>query len=367
MSERESRDAARSLVHYLDRDLTAAAILVSGLVERSGAAEGKPSLVAVLPAPDDALALAEAVLALRPGASPLTPLTSPSRAKRIVASGVASMASDVRTIARLLAESRLELAQLQAVVLLWPEEILRDAHDRASLESLMAEIPRSAARVAICAERTSELAQFLERSLWRAREIEHHAPAPERATVPLRVVPVPASERTRAIRSIVDAFDPDATALIAFSDPSEAAARDTAALLGTSVQAVRGVPDRRFNLGILFDDTPAVDALTEIAATVDELVAVIRPSRLAALKRVAANVTPITWTGTLANSRLTLDALRDEIRGYVSSGGHTAWVPVVEPLLDGLDPVEVAAASLALLDRERRKSKRAAQPAAAAE
>ena len=367
MSERESRDAARSLnvVHYLDRDLTAAAILVSGLVERSGAAEGKPSLVAVLPAPDDALALAEAVLALRPGASPLTPLTSPSRAKRIVASGVASMASDVRTIARLLAESRLELAQLQAVVLLWPEEILRDDHDRASLESLMAEIPRSAARVAICAERTSELAQFLERSLWRAREIEHHAPASERATVPLRVVPVPASERTRAIRSIVDAFDPDTTALIAFSDPSEAAARDTAALLGTSVQAVRGVPDRRFNLGILFDDTPAVDALTEIAATVDELVAVIRPSRLAALKRVAANVTPITWTGTLANSRLTLDALRDEIRGYVSSGGHTAWVPVVEPLLDGLDPVEVAAASLALLDRERRKSKRAAQPAAA--
>ena len=368
MSERESRDAARSLnvVHYMDRDLTAAAGLVSGLVERSGAAEGKPSLMVVLPTPDDALALGEAVLALRQGASPLTPLTSPSRAKRIVASGVSSIAADARTIARLLEESRLELTPLQTFVLLWPEEILRDGQDRAALESLMAEVPRSAARVAICGERTPDLAQFLERSLWRAREIEHQAPVSARATVPLRVVPVPVSERMRAIRSIVEAFDPDTTALITFTDAAEAAARDTAALLGASVQTIRGVPDRRFSLGILFDDTPAADALTEIAATVDELVAVIRPSQLAALKRVATNVTPITWTGALANSRLTLDALRDEIRGYVSSGGHAAWIPVVEPLLEGLDPVEVAAASLALLERERRKAKRAVQPAAAA-
>jgi hypothetical protein len=368
MSERESRDAARSLsvVHYMDRDLTAAAELVSGLVERSGAAEGKPSLIAVLPTPDDALTLGEAVLALRQGANPLTPLTSPTRAKRVIAAGVSSIAADARTIARLFAESRLELTHLQTFVLLWPEEILREDHDRDSLESLMAEIPRSAARVAICTERTPGLAQFLERSLWRAREIEHLATVSARATVPLRVVPVPVSERTRAVRSIVDAFDPDTTALITFSDAAEAAARDTAALLGTSVQTVRGVPDRRFNLGILFDDTPAADALTEIAATVDELIAVIRPSQLAALKRVATNVTPINWTGALANARLTLDALRDEIRSYVSSGGHTAWVPVVEPLLEGLDPVEVAAASLALLDRERRKAKRAAQPAAPA-
>jgi hypothetical protein len=35
------------------------------------------------------------------------------------------------------------------------------------------------------------------------------------------------------------------------------------------------------------------------------------------------------------------------------------WINVVEPLLEGLDAVEVAAAALMLLDRERRKAKRA--------
>jgi hypothetical protein len=215
--------------------------------------------------------------------------------------------------------------------------------------------------VAVCAERTPELAQFLERSMWRAREVEHRTEAAARANVPLRVVPVPVSERTRAIRSVLDAFDPDTTALITFSDAAEASARDAAALLGPSVQTVRGVPDRRFSLGILFDDVPSADVLTDVSATVDELIAVIRPARIAALKRVASNVTPIAWTGALANARLTLDTLRDEIRGYVASGGHTSWIPVVEPLLEGIDPVEVAAATLALLDRERRKAKRAAQ------
>ena len=51
MSERENRDAARSLglVHYMDRDLLAAAGMAASLVERSGASEGKPSLLALLP------------------------------------------------------------------------------------------------------------------------------------------------------------------------------------------------------------------------------------------------------------------------------------------------------------------------------
>jgi hypothetical protein len=370
MGERESRDAARSLsvVHYMERDLLVAAGLAASLVERSGAGEGRPSLLVVLPTPDDSLAFSEAVLAVRrTSENPLTPLTSAARAKRIIASGASSIAADPGTAAKLVAESRLEVAQLQTLVLVWPEEILRDEEERAVFESLVAEIPRTAARVAICAERTPELAQFLERSLWRAREIEHHAPTEARVSAALRVVPVPVSERTRAIRSVLDAFDPDTTALVTFTDAAEAAARDTAALLGASVQAVRGVPDRRFDLGIIFDDVPGAEALTELSATVGELIAVIRPSRLSALKRIATNVTPIAWTGALANARLTLDALRDEIRGYIGSGGHASWIPAVEPLLEGLDAVEVAAAALALLDRERRKAKRATQvPAAAA-
>lgn len=364
MSERETRDAARSLsvVHYMDRDLQAAATLAAGLVERSGAGEGKPSFLAVLPTDDDTLAFTEAVLSERPEAShTVTPLTSLARGRRIIASGAMAVAATPAHIARLLSESRLDLSRLHTVLVVWPEEILRDDEQREFLERVVAEIPRSVERVACCGGRSSELAQFLERSMWRAREIDHTVPAPARADAPLRVMVVPSSERARAIRSLLDAFDPESAVLLAFSDGGERMAQRLAALFGPSVEAARGVPERGYPLGIVVDDLPSAEVLTAATAAVGELVAVVLPSRVAALHKVAANVTPMTWSGALANARLTLDALRDEIRGYVASGGHATWIPVIEPLLDGLDAVEVAAASLGLLDRERRKAKRAAQ------
>ena len=97
-----------------------------------------------------------------------------------------------------------------------------------------------------------------------------------------------------------------------------------------------------------------------------DLVALVRPSRLARLRKLAA-ITPVTWSGALSSARSSHDALRDEIRGTAGSGSHLSWVPIVEPLLESMDAVEVAAAALMLLDRERRKARKAAavQPTAA--
>lgn len=368
MSERENRDAARSLsvVHYMDRDLHAVAALAAGLVERGNAGEGSPSLIAILPTADDALAFSEHVLRQRRGASnALTPVTSLARGRRIIESNAAAIAAAPGTLARLISESRLNLSQTSTLLVVWPEEMVRDDEQRAFLESVVAEVSRSAARVAFCVEKTPELAQFLERSMWRAREVDHRTTPTAQSAVALRALTTPAAERTRAVRSVLDSFDPPSAALIAFTDAGEADAREAASLLGPSVDVVRGIPEQRFAIGILYD-VPDADALTSLAGMVNEVVAVVTPARLPALQKVAASVTPVTWTGVLANNRLTLDALRDEIRGYVASGGHTSWIPVVEPLLEGLDPVEVAAAAIAMLDRERRKARRVVQPVAAA-
>lgn len=368
MSERENRDAARSVsvVHYMDRDLQAAAAIAAGLIERSVAGDAGLAFIAMLPTADDALAFSEAVLGLRrEAAHSLTPLSALTRSRRIISAGTPAIAAAPDTLARLLAESRLDLSRLHTLLLVWPEEILRDEEQHKAMETVVAEVPRPAERVAFCAERTPELSQFIERSMWRAREVEEKpAPGP-RASAPLRVIAAPVSERSRTVRSVLDAFDPESAALLVFSDAAESAAREAAGLYGPFVEVVRGVPERHFALAILFDDVPDAASLEAATATVRELVAVVRPSRLAALQKVAANVTPMTLTGALANARLTHEALRDEVRGYVASGGHTPWVSVLEPLLEGLDAVEVAAAALALLDRERRKAKRAVAPAVA--
>src|SRR5687768_9729724 len=174
MGEREDRDAgaaARSLsvVHYTERDQDGAATIVAGLIDRSAAAEGGggggPSFLAVLPTPDDVLAFAEAMLRHRRDEQrPLIPLMSVTRARRILASGATAIAGSPTDLGRLVAESRLVLTQLHTLVLVWPEEALSDDAQRSSLETILAEVPRTTERLAVCAERTADLAPFLERS-----------------------------------------------------------------------------------------------------------------------------------------------------------------------------------------------------------
>jgi hypothetical protein len=365
MGEREDRDAnasARSLsvVHYMERDQDAAASVVAGLIDRNAASAGNPSFLAVLPSPDDVLAFCEAVLTRRRQESrSLVPLTSVARARRALTGGATSIAGTPSDLARLISESRLVLSELQSLVLVWPEETLTDPEQRASLETILAEVPKAAERLAVCAQRSADLAPFLERSMWRARAVDHVTPSPS-SSASVRFVTASQSEQTRALRSVLDAIDPATAVLITFSDESESAAGEAAALFGPgeTLKVVRGTPEDRFSLGIIFDDVPDAESLTTASAIVSELVAIVRPSRLAALRKIAPNSTPMTFTGAVAHARSSHDALRDEIRGYVGTDAHVPWIPIVEPLLEGLDSVEIAAAALALLDRERRKAKR---------
>ena len=380
MGERENRETATarslSVVHYIERDQDAAARLVAGLLERTVRAEENPGLLAILPTPDDSLSFCEAVRVYRQGEGrSLTPITSVARGHRLLSAGATAIAGAPSDIARLIGDSRLALSKFRTLALVWPEEILPDEEQRGFLESIIGEVPRAAERIAICSARTAELAQFLERSMWKARAVDHAVTAPTASGSVLRVVVATPSERVRALRSVLDAFDPETAILLTFSDESEATARDAAALLGSGgdlLRVSRGVPEGHFSLCIIFDDVPTADAITAAAAIAREVVAIVRPSRLAGLQKVAKNTTPLNWTGALANARSAHDKLRDEIRGTASSGTHLPWIPIVEPLLEGLDSVEVAAAALALLDRERRKAKRAATvtpapPAPAAE
>lgn len=378
MGERESGETvpttaatattrSSNVVHYVDRDQDEAARLVAGLLERPVEADGGPTLIAILPTADDALSFCQAVRGHRRGEPrPLIPVSSVARGRRLLSSGATAIAGAPADLVRLIGESRLGMAQLHTLVLVWPEEILPDDEQRGFLESVIGEVPRTTERVALCASRSVELAQFLERSMWKARAMEHVQPTATAIGIALRVVTAVPAERVRALRSVLDALDPDTAVLLSFTDESEAEARDAAALLGGDANLLRvsrGVPEERSSLGIIFDEIPTAEALTAAASMTNELVAIVRPSHLAGLQKVAGSATPLMWTGALANARSAQDALRDEIRGYAGSGAHLPWIAVIEPLLEGLDSIEVAAATLALLDRERRKSKRVA-PAA---
>jgi hypothetical protein len=370
MGERETRDTSattrsQSVVHTINRNNEDAARLVSALLERANTAEVTPSVVIILPSVDDILALAESLSAVNQGRA-LTPITSATRGRRILSTGPQAIAATAPDLAALVAESRLSLGEIQSIAVIWPEEILDSDHAE-SLEKVLGEVSRSAERFATSAAKTPALAQFMERAMWRARNVDHTPPGAATSTATLRVLSAPRREQLRALRTILDAYDPPTAVLVASTAEGEAAARTAAATLdakGNLVEVRRGVPDERFALAIFFNEVPTAETIDAAAGITGELIAIVEPSKLSALHKVAPSATPLAWTGAVGNARSVHDALREEIRGLAGSGAHLPWVPLIEPLLEQLDPVDVAAAALSMLDRERRRSKRAVVAAA---
>ena len=370
MGEREPRDTSattrsQSVVHYTERNHADAARLLSALLERAGS-EGGPSVLVIVPSSDDALALAESYASTKSGRS-ITPITSSARGKRVLSTNPLAIVGAATDFAALIGESRVDVAAIQSVAVVWPEEII-DTDQLSALEKVLGEVPRSAERLAVSASRSPALDQFLERSMWRARSIDHASAGAPTSSAALRVLSAVPTEHLRALRTILDAYDPPTTVLLTSTDEAEISARQAAAVLdanGSLVEVRRAVPDERFALVVFFDDVPTAEVLDAAAAITGELLAIVRPGRLAALQRVAPNAAPLAWTGALGNARSTHDALREEIRGLAGSGAHLPWVSLIEPLLEQLDAVDVAAAALSMLDRERRRARKAAVAPAA--
>ena len=323
-AQRESH-AARSLsvVHYIDRSHDQAARVLAPSLDRAGTAARAPATVIVVPSTDDAIALNESLSSTGAGGGTLpVPVTSVPRGRRILATGASAISGSPATLAALIAESLIPMSSVQVAVVAWPEESLPDER-AAALEALVSELPRGAERVALVSNRTPELAQFLERAMWRARTIDHSARQVVTAGVTVRLVTAGRAERLQALRALLDAVDPGSTVLVAGTDAGEADARHLASVLGGSAgagslyMASRGAPTARCDLAILLDDAVSADVVSAAAAVCGTLVAMVRPSGVAALRALGVTVVPFSWSGSSALARQSLDSLRDEVRRAV--------------------------------------------------
>ena len=368
MSESGSREAAatrsQGVVHRHLRSHEDAARLLATLLGR--AHEGTdPSILVVAPTPEDALRLSELRAMQRaelgeavPGHL-LTPITSPMRGRRQLAAAPPAIIGAPETLLELVSESRLRLGGLRAVALVWPEELLPAGHQ--GLEALLSEVPRTADRAAIIAQQSPQLDEFLDRVMWRARRIDH-LPAEQPTAVPVRFLTVGPQQRIPALRALLDALDPERAAIITFTDASEASARRAVSALGVeegdeSLRVVRGAPDVGIPLVILLEP-PDAESLLALSTVAGDVVAIVEPTDVALLRSSAGGgAQPFPAGGPLAAAQSELDALRERVRAVVAAQGHLAWMPVVEPLLTDLDPVEVAAGAMALLHRSRRPNR----------
>ena len=112
-------------------------------------------------------------------------------------------------------------------------------------------------------------------------------------------------------------------------------------------------------LVVLYDLPASHEELLEAAGTAPRrVVALIQPRQLSSLRALADGgvVTPVTLPDAGRRARYRDEETRRSLRDLLESGTFGRELLTVEPLLEEFDGVEIAAAALQLLERERSKA-----------
>lgn len=351
-------------LHVLSEDWQTAATVIEPLLDRidQGSAEGSTRLIVVM---NDAEAAAGIASRLAPLAHArhmrILAATDTRRALRVQRSAPAQViVAPPAVLVELFQSAALKVDSVRAVVLAWVDD-LSGAGTRA-LETIMAELPKEAARIVITAAVTPEVEQLVERYARRAHRMQAVSNEPL-APVSLSYVAVGDGVRPMALRRILDALDPESAFIVTRGAESR---RDVDTQLrglgyGGDASAVRTgeSPDAGpAQLIVLYDIPPEEDQLRKLAGGRGSarVVALVAPRQVVALRRMAGGaVTPLGLPEAAARARSREDSLRDELRQVLTSGQYSRELLSLEPLLSDYDGAEVAAAALRLLEAERVK------------
>ena len=336
---------------------------LTGPLERVDPSEGSTQVLVLTADPETAVALAEAVLRMTgPAGIELVPITTARRARRLMADRpVLATAGSPRDIRDLVQGSQLKLHAVKSVVLAWADEILSgDQDDVAALETVMNELPKDAARIVVTSRSEGRVNAFAERYLRRARREAEPELDEGAAPIAVQYVTVSSSSRGTALRRLLDDLDPPSAAIVVSEDKSEREVSAMLRMLGyhegsAAVRVSRGEIEPA-TYAVIFYDAPATRGVLAKAAqaTPVSLISMTDRRELAALKRIAGgDVRPFTLSapGSAARDRET--AMRRELSVVLDSGLASREVLALEPLLERYDGIEIAAAALRLLEKER--------------
>lgn len=373
--ESEAREAtgvtrSQNVIHVAPHDRAAIVQFLAPALERVSEEDAATQLLILTPDPETAVAITAASLPLvGDRQTDVIPITNLARAARMFRNRHARAAAGTpEAVLSLLQASALKLDQVKTVVLAWTD----DASDPAfatALEAVMAETPKTAARVMIASRLTPEVEAFAERYVRRARRVVEPAEDEARPT-PLHYVTVSSASRADSVRRVLDTLDPLKAAVFVRSSESEEEVRRTLRALGYGpgddpIAIVRGAAPSAATLVVLYD-LPASKA--ELRTIVGEslsgkqVVALAKPRQLALLRDLAAGggINPLPLPGAVNDARSREETMRNQLRALLAEGAPARELLALEPLLAEYDGIEIAAAALKLLDRARERSSSAA-------
>jgi hypothetical protein len=332
------------------------------------AAAGAPLALVLVPAARDALALANALRAAAPRGPRIAPLASVRRARRLVTDATPAVVVATPGVAlALLRASALSFAGIRGAALVAADEL---GGDRATLEAVLAELPRGIPKVLTCTAVTPFVDELAAAHFHGARRLD--APRPEAAAVagpPIEVLPVSAGVPTAALADVLELVDAPSAAIV----PGPAVAPETAQQALATLGYPEGSPLARVIPDGMTGDAALVVLLGAPSASQLGAVRTATPARIVALltARERAVLASAPAAGTLRpfapspsrdEAAAAEEALRDRIRREVRSQLPAREMLALEPLLEEFDALTVAGAVLRMSESRASRVVRPEEP-----
>jgi ATP-dependent RNA helicase DeaD len=342
-------------LHVIPEDHAAAAEILHPLLDRL---EGAGAIGALVVTSD---AEAAAAIADRLGTFPDAPsvmaATEARRAGRVLRQGAPQViVGSADSLTELLRGAALKIDAVKVIVLAWV-----DASD--SLEALLADSPKDAARIVLAADVTPDVEQLVERYAWRARRAQS-AGTEELPGVSVSYVVTSEHGRAGALRRVLDALDPASAFVVTRDDASRASVDRALGALGygDGKGPVRAgaAPEGPTDLVILHDLPAREQELRALVRSQGSarVVALVSARQLPALRKLSGGaVSPLSLPDAAVRARGREERIRDEVRTLLDAGQFSREVLTLEPLLANHDGIEVAAALLRLLESERDRAR----------
>jgi ATP-dependent RNA helicase DeaD len=350
---------SQNVVYVLPHDWTSMSQFLGPMLDRVDDTSTSVQLLVLTADPEAAAAVMAASVRLIEGRSVgLLAATSSARAARLIRIKPAQvLAGTPDVIVDLLRAAALKLDSVKGICIAWTDELIAQGGGPA-LETLMAELPKDAARTIVAAELSAEIEALVERYARRARRVVSAANGTEQP-IAVEYVTTSSHSRLAVLRRVLDALDPKSAVVFVRDENSNREVRDTLRSLGYSgndatVRVERAAPPGTA-LSVLFDLPASREELREAASGAQRAIALVQPRQLTSLRALAAggDVKPFTLPESGDRARAGEMKLREQIRDTLVNGNFARELLALEPLLDEYDGIEIAAAALQLLDRER--------------
>lgn len=360
---------SRNVVRVLPRDWSSLAEVITPSMERIDSTVAATQFLVVTPDPSSTFAVVRGAFE-RFGTVgiDLFPATAEHRAARIMAGvPVPAVAGPPEVLRALLSRSVLRLDGVKAVLFAWIEDVIEAGGDQlAALEAVLAEVPEGASRTLVVREVTPAVQSFMDRYMFRARRAGPSVVAAEgEETQPMAMeyVTTPSAARPASLWRLLDELDPPSAVVIARHPESQSDAKRTLAQLGyrraDDAVTVSTVPAGENVHTIIFYDPPLSPADIEAAraVTAARVIAFVEGRNLDGLKQLTGGMAkPLAVGDAVRQARRKDDTLRAELRQVLDTGVAFREMTALEPLLEQYDAVEIAAALLRLLERERERA-----------